>query len=355
MSEQNQMAISPVTAGLVGAGVGATNYFVGIGAKPKEGYRNTTELLNLKDDEFKKLADKIEKDGDDAAKTEFKKLQDGRTTVSSAGDALITEQANTRYKLADNVQKAGITVDVATEKAELDKTRQAIDKIVEESGLNKTEDGSLGDLKAKAKAEVDAKVTAAKAEPEDKWSAARKEIEQKIKDEKDAAKKKTLESQRDNLIKKEVREELAKDEKTAYGAFKKKATEVIKDKKTAYAEATKNNAEASAKHNEAIIKKLGENDTYKGATAKADGTAVEKLKHQIGKLSEKAEDLRKAKAEELVGEKGALKDLDISKFGKFLEKNKLAAGAVAAAVLGAAGVALAYIVGPKNEVPTDVA
>jgi hypothetical protein len=47
-------------------------------------------------------------------------------------------------------------------------------KFAEEAGLNKTEADSLGDMKTKAKAEVDAKTTTALAEGEDKWSDARK-------------------------------------------------------------------------------------------------------------------------------------------------------------------------------------
>ena len=356
MSEQNQLAISPVAAGLTGAAIGGVgNYFLGVGAKPAKGYGSTKELLTLEKDKFEALAKAVEEKGDDAAKAEFKKLADGRVTVSEAGDALVREQANTRHNLASTVQSAGINVDVATEKAELDKTQAALKKFAEDAGLNKTEADSLGDMKTKAKAEVNTKTTAALAEGEDKWSDARKAIEKQIKDETDATKKAKLEKQRNALVKKEVREALAKDESTAYGKFRKKATEIIADKKAAYREAADNNAAASKKYTDAIISKVGENDKYKAATAKADGSPIERLKHAIGKLSEKADDLRKAKADELVGDNGALKDLDTSKFGKFLKKSKMWPTIIAAGVLGAAGVALAYIVGPKNPTPKDVA
>ena len=96
MSEQNQMAISPITAGLVGAGIGATNYWVGIGAKPAEGYRNTKELLTLDKDKFEALAKKINESDNAEAKAEFQKLADGRVTVSEAGDTLIKEQAQAK-------------------------------------------------------------------------------------------------------------------------------------------------------------------------------------------------------------------------------------------------------------------
>ena len=72
-------------------------------------------------------------------------------------------------------------------------------------------------------------------------------------------------------------------------------------------------------------------------------------------LAKKIDDVKASAADDLVGEKGALKDLDNSKFSKFLPKAKMWPAIIAAGVLGAAGVALAYIVGPKNPTPQDVA
>lgn len=367
MSEQNSMAISPVTAGLTGAAIGGVgNYFLGVGAKPKEGYRNATELLNLKDDEFKKLADKIEKDGDDAAKTEFKKLQDGRTTVSSAGDALVKEQATAKTEMKAAIEQAVAdgkltAADVTKETNELNTATTELTNAKKPltDALADTADGKLGKLKADAKAELTAavaqdKIDALKAD-ESKQSSELKDLIAKEKAETDAAKKAELTKKVDAQAKKDLVAELKKKNDSAISKYqaelKKTTTDELKGNiKT---KATDVQAKKTALFDKQVAeaeKSIGENPT---------DAALKKLKDDMKNwketIAKKAEDVKKAKVEELVGEKGTLKDLDTGKFGKFLEKSKTMPAVIAAAALGAAGVALAYIVGPKNETPSDVA
>ena len=138
MSEQNQMAISPVTAGLTGAAIGGIgNYFLGVGAAPKKGYKDAKELLTLEQDKFEKLKKEIDASDNNDAKIEFKKVEDGRKIVSSAGETLEKEQATARKEMNAAIEKdleANLTGDaktkftdaVKTEKSELDAAQKTI-------------------------------------------------------------------------------------------------------------------------------------------------------------------------------------------------------------------------------------
>ena len=127
------------------------------------------------------------------------------------------------------------------------------------------------------------------------------------------------------------------------------------------ADDAKTNATTLKSKQEAYNKKVvaAADEALTDVTAKSDGNTLEKLKHTIEEqkkiLAKKAEDVKAEKAGKLVGEGGTLKDFDIKSIKELLPKAKGKAMAIGAAALGLAGVALAYIVGPKNGVPTDVA
>lgn len=367
MSEQNQMAISPVTAGLTGAAIGGIgNYFIGVGAKPKDGYKNAQELLTLKDDEFKKIADEIKASDNADAKAEFKKLEDGRTTVSSAGDALVKEQATARQEMKAAIEKAvadgKITgVDVTKETNELTTAQTALadTKKPLTDALADTADGKLGKLKADAKAELTAataqdKIDALKAD-ESKQSKELKDLIAKEKAETDAAKKAELGKKVDAQAKKDLVAELKKKNDSALSKYqaelKKTTTEELKGNiKTKATDVQAKKTALFDKNVSEAEKAIGDNPT--DAELK---TLKDNIKRWKETLAKKAEDIKKAEVDKLVGENGALKDLDTGKFKKFLPKAKMMPALIAAAALGAAGVALSYIVGTKNEVPTDVA
>ena len=362
MSEQNQLAISPVTAGLTGAAIGGVgNYFLGVGAKPQKGYGTTKELLTLEKDKFEALAKTVEEKGDDAAKAEFKKLADGRVTVSAAGDALVKEQKTAETELVKAIEDAKtagtINVEAAAEKTELDNVTNAVKKTAD-------------DLKT-ARADVNSELAKATAEYRNKYQEAVKAIT----DNTDDGLGKELKALEDSKAGK-TGDELAKieenikakkaeigrkalendDVKTARTAMQEKKKAIFTADAESNAKAVKGKKEA---YRNKLVENLEANDAYKNAEAKEGGTAIEKLKHSVNKwketLAKKIDDVKASAADDLVGEKGALKDLDNSKFSKFLPKAKMWPAIIAAGVLGAAGVALAYIVGPKNPTPQDVA
>ncbi len=378
MSEQNQLAISPVAAGLTGAAIGASNYWLGIGAKPAEGYRNTKELLTLEKDKFEALAKTVAEKGDDAAKAEFKKLEDGRVTVSKAGDTLIKEQADAKIKLVDAVEKSGKAT-AATEKTAMETAVTARETARKQlGGLNVTTTGddTTGytskvthaseyntDIKTKRDELRTARENARKAITDKTDDGLGKELKT-AQDELAAAgtdKDKTAAAQKKiDEVNKKIAAEVTKNEdvKKAKEALNTERKKIITD------DVKKSNSDVIAKK-DAYRNKLVENlenvDEYKNATANkdaADGT-IEKLKHTVeeykAKLAEKVDDVKAKAADDLVGDKGALKDLDTGKFSKFLKKAKTMPTLIAAGIMGAAGVALAYIVGPKNATPKDVA
>lgn len=377
MSEQNSMAISPVTAGLAGAAIGGIgNYFMGVGAKPEKGYKDVKELLTLENDKFEALKKKIEDSDNADAKAEFKKLEDGRVTVSKAGDTLVKEQADARRDMTaaieDAVKNKKITAGADAEKKALDEATDKVEDLRKKMGgleIEKDASGNITGVKHDAgeNAEVKAKredlrkarKTAREAIVNEKTKGLGKELEEarnaaagKTGDELTAAQKKID----------EVEVKIAKEVTENADVKKAKENLNVERKKVMTEDALKpfkERNELRQKYSEKLVSSA--DDALKDVKADdkaADGT-LEKLKSQIEgwkkKLTESVDDLKKTKAEELVGEKGALKDLDTGKFKKFLPKAKMIPALIGAAVLGAAGVALAYIVGPKNETPADVA
>ena len=371
MSEQNQMAISPVTAGLTGAAIGGIgNYFLGVGAAPKKGYKDAKELLTLEPDKFEKLKKEIDASDNNDAKIEFKKVEDGRKIVSSAGETLEKEQATARKEMNAAIEKdleANLTGDaktkftdaVKTEKSELDAAQKTItDKA-----------GELKTARADANSELAKKIAEFRKAYNDEVKAIKKdsglgkdlaELEDKLTKETDEAKKADIEKQIKAKNTEIAKEALKKDTvANAQKAMRDEKAKIIK------ADDLKTNANNLKTKKEAYNQKLvnSADEALKDVTAKKDGNALEKLKADINnwktKLAEKVDDVKAKNIEALMSDDGVdgvkLKDLDTGKFKKFLPKAKAWPTVIAAAALGLAGVALAYMVGPKNETPADVA
>ncbi len=363
MSEQNQMAISPVTAGLTGAAIGGIgNYFLGVGAAPKKGFKDTKELLTLEPDKFEELKKKIDASSNEEAKTEFKKLEDGRKIVSSAGDTLEKEQAAARKEMNAAIEKdleANLTGDakttftnaVKTEKDALTKAQNDYATVGQErkkagTELAKAREDYKNKLTTKYNAIVNDKAdgTLGKQLADLEASKAGKTGDELAKIEKDIKAKKA-----------EIHAKALED------ADVKAAADKLKTERKAVTTANKAKIEAVPTAQEAYNKKLVESadEALKDVKANKDGSALEKLKALVEEkkaiLAKKVEDAKNAEVEKLVGENGSLKDLDTGKFKKFLPKAKTWPIVIAAAALGLAGVALAYMVGPKNATPADVA
>lgn len=363
MSEQNQMAISPVTAGLTGAAIGGIgNYFLGVGAAPKKGFKDTKELLTLEPDKFEELKKKIDASSNEEAKTEFKKLEDGRKIVSSAGDTLEKEQAAARKEMNAAIEKdleANLTGDakttftnaVKTEKDALTKAQNDYATVGQErkkagTELAKAREDYKNKLTTKYNAIVNDKAdgTLGKQLADLEASKAGKTGDELAKIEKDIKAKKA-----------EIHAKALED------ADVKAAADKLKAERKAVTTANKAKIEAVPTAQEAYNQKLvnSADEALKDVTAKKDGTALEKLKALVEEkkaiLAKKVEDAKNAEVDKLVGENGSLKDLDTGKFKKFLPKAKTWPIVIAAAALGLAGVALAYMVGPKNATPADVA
>ena len=363
MSEQNQMAISPVTAGLTGAAIGGIgNYFLGVGAAPKKGFKDTKELLTLEPDKFEELKKKIDASSNEEAKTEFKKLEDGRKIVSSAGDTLEKEQAAARKEMNAAIEKdleANLTGDakttftnaVKTEKDALTKAQNDYATVGQErkkagTELAKAREDYKNKLTTKYNAIVNDKAdgTLGKQLADLEASKAGKTGDELAKIEKDIKAKKA-----------EIHAKALED------ADVKAAADKLKTERKAVTTANKAKIEAVPTAQEAYNKKFGESadEALKDVKANKDGSALEKLKALVEEkkaiLAKKVEDAKNAEVEKLVGENGSLKDLDTGKFKKFLPKAKTWPIVIAAAALGLAGVALAYMVGPKNATPADVA
>ena len=367
MSEQNQMAISPVTAGLTGAAIGGIgNYFLGVGAAPKKGFKDTKELLTLEPDKFEELKKKIDASSNEEAKTEFKKLEDGRKIVSSAGDTLEKEQAAARKEMNAAIEKdleANLTGDAKTKFTDAVKTeKEALTKAQNEYKTVGQERTKAGTELAKAREDYKNKLTT-------KYNAI-------VNDKADGTLGKQLADLEASKAGK-TGDELAKIEKDIKAkkaeihakaledAEVKAAAEKLKTERKAVTTANKAKIDAVPTAQEAYNKKLVDSadEALKDVTAKKDGNALEKLKADINnwktKLAEKVDDVKAKNIEALMSDDGVdgvkLKDLDTGKFKKFLPKAKTWPTVIAAAALGLAGVALAYMVGPKNTTPADVA
>lgn len=368
MSEQNQMAISPVTAGLTGAAIGGVgNYFLGVGAAPKKGYKDAKELLTLEQDKFEKLKKEIDASDNAGAKAEFTKLEKGRKIVSSAGDTLETEKAKARKEMNAAIEKdleANLTGDAKTKFTDAVKTeKEALTKAQNEYKTVGQERTKAGTELAKARENYKNKLTT-------KYNAivADNKAKGTLGYELAALEASKAEATGDKLaeIEKDIKAKKAEiHAKALEDAEVKAAAEKLKTERKAVTTANKAKIDAVPTAQEAYNKKLVDSadEALKDVTAKSDGNALEKLKADINnwktKLAEKVDDVKAKKIEALMSDDGVdgvkLKDLDTGKFKKFLPKAKTWPTVIAAAALGLAGVALAYMVGPKNETPADVA
>ncbi len=335
MSEQNSMAISPVTAGIIGAGAGAIAGGTIKALQPKlSGYGDAKALLTMEKDSF----EKISKPGDGAAediKTSYSTIEEGRKIISEAGDTLEktnTEalekhfEAESKFKLENFKHgEKGKEKSIKELETEVKNAKDAVK--VDDNDDVKAKQKALDDAKAKVdvKKETDALENAKKAVPA--GATATPEQQKAIDDAQAALDKKIADGT------KAEQEALDNAKKTVLDGDDnlKKAVKALDD---ANAERTKQMKDA--------LKAAADAETDK-----TNGAANKLLKQ----LEEKFDAGKKA--DEL------LKD---TKYGTAFDKlkglmphSKWKGAAIGAAILGAAGVALAYIVGPKNQTPTDVA
>lgn len=391
MSEQNQMAISPVTAGLVGAGVGALGGATIKAVQPiQKDYKDVKNLLTMEKDSF----EKISAPADDAAaeiKDNFKIIEDGRKKISEAGDAFeqnTVQPAKTEYETELN-NKYGSEAEFA------DGTFKKGDKTIAElktavttaEGKVKVEDDA--DVKTAQKAYDDA-VNAVKVEDDAAVKTAQGELdaakakvdvsaeradlanlESQLAAETDATKKADLQT-KINAQKAAIETKIANDaDVTAKSTALENAKKAAVDNNTEVK--AKNTALEKAK--KAAYEKNDEVSSARKALKEAETERFTKMEEKLKAAAEKsdADDATKnlfnkvKKAKENMAKKfDAAKEADEllkdSKYGTAAEKikgllprAKMKAALIGAAALAALGVAAAYIIGPKNPTPTDVA
>lgn len=393
MSEQNQMAISPVTAGLAGAAIGGT---AGALIKPlqpiNKDYKDVKTLLTMEQDKF----EKISKPADDATqeiKDNYKTIEDGRKKISEAGDEFqrnTIEPAKTEYEtelknkygsepeFADGTFKHNdktiteletaynnaVSAVKVNEDADVKTAQKAYDDAVnavkvDEDAAVKTAQGELDTAKAK----VD--VSAEKGELT--------QLQNQLSAETDAAKKADIQKQIDA-------KQAEIDAKITNDADVKAKNTALENAKKA---AVDNNADVKAKSKDlenakkAALEKNNDVSTAKKALEEAKTDRLTKMEEKLktaanaetdktngplNKLLKKIDDAKAKMGEKFDAGKKAAELMNDSKYGTAAEKikgllprGKWTAAGWGAVALGAAGVALAYIIGPKNETPTDVA
>lgn len=351
MSEQNSMAINPVYAGLGGAAIGGA---AGALIKPLQSvqsdYREVKNLLTMDKDKF----EKIEKPADDATaeiKDNYKVIEDGRKKISEAGDAFETntiKPAKEKYETAlnnhfkddndfkvENFKHNDKTIkdlETAVTDAEGKVTAETIAEDTDVKAAQTALDEAKGkvDVKAETKALEEAKEAAKNAGVEEAKiaeapgvKAAQKALDDKIAGDADVQAKTTaLENAKKAAV--EKNETVASAKKALEEAKTDRLTK-MEDKLKAAAE--KSDADEATKNLFNDVKKAKENMTKKFDASKEADELLRDTKY--GTAAEKIKGL--------------------------LPRAKWKAAAIYGAALAAAGVALAYIVGPKNETPSDVA
>ena len=179
MSDQNQLAISPVTAGVVGAGVGAAAgaFIPGMPFRNiKSEYASAQNLLTLEKDQFEKL-----KPADDAAeeiKNTYDTFVSGRKEIAvakEAEEANLLKDLDEHFKADDNLAKdnykfgEGDKAKTITQlEEELDKAKklpEVTDKVNENAAVKAAQEevNKLGDAATDVKAAADKKLADAKA------------------------------------------------------------------------------------------------------------------------------------------------------------------------------------------------
>lgn len=364
MSEQNQMAISPITAGLTGAVVGgAGGYFIK-GLQPVQSeYKDVKNLLTMDADKFEPVKNAA-KDVEGDLKTAYTTLEEGRRIVSSAGEELIKSQNTARAEMNAAIEKdleknlsgddkTKFTDAIKTEKADLDAAQKTVtDKATELKTARADANSELAKKTAEFKKAYEDEVTAIKGKKDSGLGKDLAELEDKLAKETDATKKADIEKQIKAKNTEISKEALKKDTvANAQKAMREEKANIIK------ADDLKTNAKTLADKKKAYNEKLiaSADEALKGTTAKKDGTALEQLKALIEEkkaiLAKKVDDVKAEKAGKLM-EDAKYKDLNVK---GLLPKAKMWPAIIGAAALGLAGVALAYVVGPKNPTPTDVA
>ena len=300
MSEQNQLAISPVTAGVIGAGAGAAAgaFIPGMPFRNiKSEYASAQNLLTLEKDQFEKL-----KPADDAAE-EIKNNYD--TFVSGRKEIAVAKEAD----------EANLLKDLDT---------------------HFDSDTNLSRTNYKYGEGADAKTLA--------------QLEQAVTDAKDLDEVKNAVKENDAV-------------KAAQKAVDELATDAADDVKAA-ANQKLADAKAAAFAEQPKVKEAQE------LLDKANADRLDKMKKSIKTASEadgasdqvKALAKRAADGFDVNGKAKAMAEATDSKYAKafdkmkdLLPKTKMKAALIWGAIVAAAGVAFAYIVGPKNPTPKDVA
>jgi len=319
MSDNNQLAINPYVAGGIGAVVGgaAGQWMPGLNSiRPiKEEYNSAQNLLTLEADKFEAL-----KPAEDAAQ----EIRDNYDTFVKGRKEIADAQAGHDKEVLDGLNK-----------------QFESDAELSESNFKYGEGDSKQTL-AEIQTEIDSKRTAAMAKDEVKNAV---NDDQGVKDAQKAL---------DDLYKKD-----ADGKPTAELADGKKAEDVTA--------AQKKLAEAKDK---VIKEKDAEFKTATEKLEKAKADRLTKMKEKIATMAEGKKDDDpiaklakkikdgfdpKKKAKDMVDAKDSKYAGAFDKVKGILKRTtwKAAAGlAVAGAAIGAA---IAYIVGPKNDVPSDVA
>lgn len=298
MSEQNQLAISPVTAGVIGAGAGAAAgaFIPGMPFRNiKSEYASAQNLLTLEKDQFEKL-----KPADDAAE-EIKNTYD--TFVSGRKEIAVAKEADEAKLLTDLDAHFASDAELAKDKFTFGDDKKTLAQL--EDAVNT----------AKADAEVVKAV-----DENDAVKAAQKAVD-------------------------ELADDAADDVKAA-------AKQKLADAKAAALAEQPKVKEAQQALDSANADRLTKMKNKIKTASEADGAADD-----VKALAKRAAD-----GFDVNGKAKAMAEATDSKYAKafdkmkdLLPKTKMKAALIWGAIAAAAGVALAYIVGPKNPTPKDVA
>lgn len=404
MSEQNQLAISPVVAGTTGAVAGlAGGYLIKPLQKINKDFAEAQNLLTMEADTFEKIkpaddAEQAIKDQHDVfvkgreeldkqAKEHEKGLQAHRETYATElkGSSIASDPKFDKGTFKDGDKTISeLETAVATEEGKIDAAKMAEDADV------KTAQTAYDNARSAVKAEdiaADANVKNAQSAYDAKLAPEVTRLEGEARAKADSAL-----AQAENMPQGTDAEKAARQAKIdeAKAAIKSEAAQVIKDSDEAKAlrqaeqafvdgrpevksakealtaaqdayigkqPAVKTAREALKKGEDARLAAIeAELRTKANAEAGTDGplkTILKKVDDAKTKMAEKFDKTDKAKK--------MLEGTD-NKYAKAFEKikgllprNKWTNAIIGAAGLGLLGVALAYIVGPKNPVPTDVA
>lgn len=353
MSDNNQMAINPYVAGGIGTAAGATaGYFIHPFAPVKNDYNDAKKLLTMEEDSFKSVAT----EGSSATgevKTNFDIITEGRKKISEAGDSF---ELNTVKPAKEGYEtELNNLVNANAGDAEFKDLTATAYKNTDGKTIAELET-AMADAETAAKVAENADVKAADKALQDaiaKVDVTKEDAD--IKAAKDAvapgATPTATEQAAIDAAEKAKADKIAnatQAEEKALAAAKKKALESNSGYTTARKALEDAKADRFKKIEEALGKKAG------AETDKAAGPFNAILKKVTGFKETMAKKFDVAKeADELL--KDTKYGTAFDKIKGILPKAKMWPTIIGAAALGIAGVALSYIVGPKNETPQDVA